>query len=361
MPLPPALPDAPSWNIGGKVATLLFLLCLLAPPFYYDDDHYRTEQLAKIAALALFALSVDLIWGYTGLLSLGQGLYFGLGAYAVGYSLKLQHAANAAKKPLIAAPDMAMPDVMEYCRLPGVPAWIAPLINIWLALGLAVLLPLAVATIFGLVTFRLRIKGVFFALITQALVLAVYTLVVNQQPYTGGVVGMTYLAKLELFGHKFVMADMYFLVTTVLVVCFLACAILVHTKFGQILTAIRDNENRVLALGYNTAMYKTFIFAISGALAGLAGALFVSAYGTTGPDSLGIAWSIEVVVWVAVGGRGTLVGAILGAVLVGLANTYFNDKYSEAWPVILGSLFIGVVLFLPEGILGGLRSLGKRL
>jgi urea transport system permease protein len=157
------------------------------------------------------------------------------------------------------------------------------------------------------------------------------------------------------------MADMYFLVTTVLVICFVACFALVHTKFGKILTAIRDNENRVLALGYNTAMYKTFIFAIAGALAGLAGALFVSAYGTTGPDSLGIAWSIEVVVWVAAGGRGTLVGAVLGAVLVGLANTYFNDKYSEAWPIILGSLFIGVVLLLPEGILGGLRTAGRRL
>ena len=217
-------------------------------------------------ALALFALSVDLIWGYTGLLSLGQGLYFGLGAYAVGYSLKLQQAAHAAGKPLLAGPDMAMPDFMEYCRLPGVPAWIAPLINIWLALGLAVLLPLAVATIFGLVTFRLRIKGVFFALITQALVLAVYTLVVNQQPYTGGVVGMTYLAKLELFGHKFVMADMYFLVTTVLVVCFLACAILVHTKFGQILTAIRVP----VTTGEKTAYLKVKQSASGFAIAGVA-------------------------------------------------------------------------------------------
>jgi len=357
-------PAAPSssrrFTILGLLLLVLFLASLYVPGFTVKS-RYWLPLFSKYMALALFALSVDLIWGYTGLLSLGQGLYFGLGAYAVGYSLKLQQAAHAAGKPLLAGPDMAMPDFMDYCRLPGVPAWIAPLINIWLALGLAVLLPLVVATIFGLVTFRLRIKGVFFALITQALVLAVYTLVVNQQPYTGGVVGMTYLAKLELFGHKFVMADMYFLVTTVLVICFVGCAILVHTKFGKILTAIRDNENRVLALGYNTAMYKTFIFAISGALAGLAGALFVSAYGTTGPDSLGIAWSIEVVVWVAAGGRGTLVGAILGAVLVGLANTYFNDKYSEAWPVILGSLFIGVVLFLPEGILGGLRSLGKRL
>src|SRR5205814_663058 len=138
-------------------------------------------------------------------------------------------------------------------------------------------------------------------LITQALVLAVYIAVVNQQPYTGGVVGMTYLAKLELFGHKFEMTSMYYLIAGALVAAFLACAALIHSKFGKVLTAIRDNEYRVLALGYNTALYKTFIFALAGSLSGLAGALFVSAYGTTGPDSLGIAWSIELNVRVAAG------------------------------------------------------------
>jgi urea transport system permease protein len=343
------------------VLLVLFLAALFLPGIMLARDRYWLPLFSKFMALALFALSVDLIWGYTGLLSLGQGLYFGLGAYAVGYSLKLQHAARAAGKPLVAGADMALPDFMEYCRLPAVPAWIAPLINIWLALALAVLLPLLAATLFGFTTFRLRIKGVYFSLITQALVLAVFTLVVNQQPYTGGVVGMTYLAKLELFGHTFHMADLYFLITGVLVLCFLACGLLVRSKFGKVLTAIRDNEHRVMALGYNTALYKTFVFALAGALAGLAGALYVSAYGTTGPDSLGIAFSIEVVVLVAVGGRGTLVGAILGAILVNLANTYINNEYKEAWPIILGGLFVGVVLLLPDGILGGLQRLARRL
>ncbi|TMQ33258.1 MAG: urea ABC transporter permease subunit UrtC [Planctomycetota bacterium] len=356
--LAPVLPSS-RVSVPRLILVFLFLAALFIPGQYYANNKYWLPLYSKYMALALFALSVDLVWGYTGLLSLGQGLYFGLGAYAVGYSLKLQQAARVADKPLLAAPDMALPDFMDYCRLPEVPVWIRPLIDIRLALTLAILLPLLISTLFGLVTFRLRIKGVFFALITQALVLAVYTLVVNQQPYTGGVVGMTYLAKLELFGHKFVMTDMYYLITTILVICFLGCALLMRSKFGKIITAIRDNENRVLALGYNTAMYKTFIFALAGALAGLSGALFVSAYGTCGPDSLGIAWSIEAVIWVAAGGRGTLVGAILGAVLVNLANTYFNDKYTNAWPIILGSLFIGVVLFLPDGIMGGLRTLGR--
>jgi urea transport system permease protein len=360
-----ATPPAKGPPLRQRVLTwillLLFLGALYLPVYRFGQDKYWLPLFSRYMALAIFAMGVDLVWGYTGLLSLGQGLYFGLGAYMAGYSLKLQRAAEAAGKPLVAGPNMALPDFMDYCRLPAVPSWIAPLINIWLALALAVVLPLIVATLFGLITFRLRIKGVYFALITQALVLAVFTLVVNQQPYTGGVVGMTYLAKLQLFGHKFQMADLYYLITTILVLCFLGCYALVHTKFGKILTAIRDNENRVLALGYNTAMYKTFIFVLAAVLSGLAGALYASAYGTTGPDSFGINFSIEIVIMVAVGGRGTLVGAILGAVLVSWANTKINDDYGKAWPIILGSIFIVVVLFMPEGILGGLRRVRSRL
>jgi urea transport system permease protein len=285
-------------------------------------------------------------------------LYFGLGVYAVGYSLKLQMTAEKAGAP---PGTVMLPDFMEYCRLPAVPFWVAPLINIWLALALAVLLPTLVAGLFGLVTFRFRIRDVYFSLITQALVLAVFTLVVNQQPYTGGVVGMTYLADLQLFGHKFQMGNLYFLVAGSLVLCFLGCAWLIHSKFGRILTAIRDNENRVLALGYNTAMYKTFIFALAGGLAGLSGALYASALGTTGPDVLGIAFSIEVVVLVAVGGRGTLVGAIIGAILVNLAKTYINDEFKNAWPIALGLLFVVVTVFMPSGIVGSLKNLPGRL
>src|SRR5262249_32208550 len=153
-------------------------------------------------------------------------------------------------------------------------------------------------------------------------------------------------------GQTFVMEKMYFLVAGTLVACYLACAGLMASKFGRILTAIRDNENRVLALGYDTARYKTFIFAVAGALAGLAGALYVSALGTAGPDTLGIGFSIEVVILVAVGGRGTLIGAVLGAILVRFTNTYVNDEFKGAWPILLGSLFVLVVVFMPDGIVG---------
>ena len=335
----------------------LFLGTLFLPGVYYAGDKYWLPLFTRYMALAIFALSTDLIWGYTGLLSLGQGLYFGLGAYMVGYSLKLQSAANEAGRKLVAAPDMALPDFMEYCRLPAVPGWIAPLINIWLALALAVILPTLVAMLFGSLTFHRRIKGVYFSIVTQALVLAVYTFVVSQQPYTGGIVGMTKLAKLELFGHRFVMLSLYNLITGILVACALLCAILMKSKFGKVITGIRDSEYRVMALGYNAAMYKTFVFALAGGLAGLAGALYVSALGTTGPDSFQIGFSIEVVIFVAVGGRGTLIGAILGAVLVNLASTYINDEFKQAWPFILGALFIIVVVFMPNGIIGVLRRI----
>src|SRR5262249_15055797 len=221
-PPPPA--EAPPQAPGSAVLRWVVLGLVLAPPslplFFFADDRYWLPLFARYMAVALFALSVDIIWGYTGLLSLGQGLYFGIGAYAIAYSLKLQRAATDMGKPLEVVPDMALPDFMLWCRLPAVPGWIAPLINIWTAIAVAIIVPTVVAYLFGLISFRRGIKGVYFSLITQALVLAVFTLVVNQQPYTGGVVGMPNLPPLELLGQKFLMVPLYLLITTSLVVCF---------------------------------------------------------------------------------------------------------------------------------------------
>jgi urea transport system permease protein len=255
---------------------------------------------------------------------------------------------------------MELPNFMAFSRLEQVPGWIAPLIDIRLALAAAVIVPTLVAFLFGVVVFWRGIKGVYFALITQGLLLAVFTFVDTQIAYCGGRVGMTYLARLELFGHTFQMESLFYLVTSILVVSFLICAWLMSSKLGRILTAIRDNENRVLALGYNTAMYKTFIFTVAAALAGLAGALYVSVVRTAGPDRFGIVFSIEVVIMVAVGGRGTLVGAILGAVLVSFAETYIGDNYREWWQISEGAIFIFAVLLMPEGIVGVLPKLIKR-
>lgn len=365
-PSPPSekVGTLPSLRQRGWMWTVLLLLALFAPPFVFADDEFRLNQFARFAALALFALSVDLIWGYTGLLSLGQGLFFGLGAYAIGYSLILQAAALKTGRPLTFGAHMAMPDFMMQCRLPGVPIWIGPLINIWLALAVAVLLPTLMATLFGWLIFARRIKGVYFSLLTQALVFAVYILVFDQRPYTGGVDGLTGLTQLKLFGYTFKGSFvLYFLIAGIVVICFLGLTALIHSKCGKILTAIRDNEYRVLALGYNTAAYKTFAFALAGALAGLAGALYVAANRSAGPQFFSITDSIEVVIFVAVGGRGTLSGALLGTFLVNLAKTYANESPAtkDYWPVLLGALFIGLVLFMPEGLVGWLRQLAERI
>jgi urea transport system permease protein len=377
--LPPLLggPAAPPRSRTAELLPWLLLFAGLAlVPVLMGSSDYRMAQFAKYLALAILALGIDLIWGYTGMLTLGQGLFFALGAYCVAYCLEMQKVAAVAG----AVPGTVAPGFMNYTNLPIThpdyhPPWalkyIAPLATTWVALTAAVVIPLVVATLFGLMTFRLRIRGVYFALITQALLYAVYTLVLNQQPLTGGFVGIKNLADLKLFGFTFNDSDsaraMYYLTAGVLVVCTFVCWLLVRSKIGKVLTAIRDSENRVLALGYTPAAYKVFIFAVAGALAGIAGALYTAANGLAGPGYLDVTLSIEFVILVAVGGRGTLFGAILGAVLVSLAKDRISElklgafNGAEYWPIVLGFLFVAVVLFLPDGIVGGLRKLSARL
>ena len=352
-------PFASSFQLGRLTLFVLFLACLYVPAFFLDP-FYRLPQFNRfLAARALFALSVDLIWGYTGLLSLGQGLYFGLGGYFVAYSLKLQKAAlDAGFDRYDWGPGMAMPDYMFQGQLNQVPMLIRPLINIYLALFLAVIVPTLVAALFGGIVFRRRIKGVYFSLITQALLYAFFTIVSTQRSYTGGVDGQPNLANLEVFGIEF---KNYFHLNMVIVslLCLFALVsyFLIQSKFGKILTAIRDNEYRVMALGYDTAMYKTFVFAFAGMMAGVAGVLSVCSTKSAGPQFFSIEESITVVIYVAIGGRGTLVGPILGALLVTVGQDRINAEFTQAWPIILGCLFIGVVLFLPDGIVGGLMNL----
>ena len=371
-------------SVPRLFAITISLALLFAPALIFDPskgpDRYWLGRTANFMALGVMALSIDLVWGYTGLLTLGQGLFFGLGAYMMAYCLTLQKAAAANG----VAVGMAPPQFMAYTGpAPNDPSYvvppalsiIAPLGNTWLAITMAILLPLVVATLFGYVIFRCRIRGVYFSLVTQTLLLAVFILVRNQQRFTGGVVGIKDLAQLHLFDWVFgpnalldpstgrpvvdpvteevsyqPMLNLNFLAAGVLVSCLLLCAWLVRTKFGKILTAIRDNENRILALGYNTAMYKTFIFALAGALAGLSGALYVVANDVCDSKYLSVGDSIEAVIWVAVGGRGTLLGAPVGAILVGFGGTTISSAVPELWPIILGLLFVVVVLFLPRGL-----------
>jgi urea transport system permease protein len=437
------MPPSPAQRLIAASRTLLVIASLgvlFAPPYFFAEptnpNVFQLGLFSKYLAWAILALSVDLVWGYTGLLSLGQGLFFGLGAYCVAYCLKMQEAASGEDLP----PGTVPPDFMEYTGpapndpdyvTPPALTWIQPLSDIWIAFAAAILLPMLVALIFGLYAFRprlrslvplllnstalfiafvapliylwwqplsasvpatlvlmvvlwailfcglassgFRIHGVYFSLITQAVLLAVFTLINNQQRVTGGKVGIQNIAELQLpelqpflqflsdlFGREVEVEDpseryagareIYYFIASVLLGCLALCALLVRTKFGKLLTAIRDNENRVLALGYNTALYKTFVFTLAGGLAGLAGGLFAAANGRAHPDYLSIANSIVAVIWVAVGGRGGLLGAVLGAILVGWANSFITSALPDYWEIVLGAIFLLVVIFLPRGL-----------
>lgn len=325
------------WLLVGYAAAVSALLCA---PLYLND--FRLNLLAKFLALAIAALGLDLIWGYTGILSLGHGVFFGLGAYAMAMHLKL--AASGGK----------LPDFMSWSGLTKLPWFWRPFESPAFAMLAGVLLPVALALLLGWFTFRNRIKGVYFTILTQALVIITTTLFVGQQAYTGGTNGITGYS--TLFGFK--LADpqtkvwLYLLTAVVLFAAFALCRYLTGSRFGRVLRAIRDGENRARFIGYNPALYQMTAFCVSAGLAGLAGMLFVLHVGIISPSMMGIVPSIEMVLWVAIGGRGTLIGAVLGAVLMNGVKSVLSETYPELWTLLIGLLFVAVVVFMPRGLAG---------
>lgn len=329
-----------SWGLPVLVLVFLALAPLVLPDF-------RLNLLGKFVAFAIAAVAIDLIWGYTGMLSLGHGVFFGLGGYAMAMYLKLE------------ASNGQLPDFMSWSGLDALPWFWQPFHSPVLAILLAMLVPGVLAAIIGVFIFRSRITGVYFSLITQALALITSLLFIGQQPFTGGTNGITNLTM--MFGlplkEASVQRGLYFASVVVLVLVYLACRSLVQARFGRVLLALRDDENRLRFSGYDTATIKMLVYAFSAAIAGLAGALFVPQVGIISPAMMGIVPSIEMVIWVAVGGRGTLIGAIIGALLVNAAKSSLSESFPDFWQYFLGALFVGVVLLFPEGLVGALRRL----
>ncbi|SEP05894.1 urea ABC transporter permease subunit UrtC [Paenibacillus sp. OV219] len=330
------------WLLAVYAASAVVLFCA---PLVLSD--FRLNLLAKFLAYAIVALGLDLIWGYTGILSLGHGVFFGLGGYAMAMYLKLEASGGR------------LPDFMDWSGLTALPWFWKPFESIGFALAAGILLPALLALVLGYVTFRNRIRGVYFTILTQALVIIMVTLFVGQQAYTGGTNGVTGYGK--LFGYSLAAPNtkrwLYFVTVAVLIGAFLICRLIVKSRFGKVLRAIRDGENRVRFIGYNPAIYQMVAFAISAGLAGLAGMLFVLHVGIISPSMMGIVPSIEMVLWVAIGGRGTLGGAVLGAVLLNSAKSTFSESYPNMWTLFLGALFVVVVVFLPKGAAGLFGSL----
>ena len=323
---------------------IVMLALLLLAPFVLSD--FRLGLLGKFLTFAILALALNLIWGYAGMLSLGHGVFFGLGGYAMGMFMKLEDSGGK------------LPDFMFWSGLEELPFFIAPFKYAWFALPMVFILPAALAGGLGYLVFRSRITGVYFALITQALALIVSILFIGQQPYTGGTNGITNYSTLlgyQVFSPGTQLA-LYFITVIALAVVYLVLRLVVNSRSGRIMIAMRDDENRVRFMGYDPAILKTIAFAASGGIAGIAGALFVPQVGIISPSSMGILQSIEIAVWVAVGGRGTPAGPIIGAVLVNAAKSGLSESFPVIWQFFLGGLFIGAVLLFPAGIMGLFRG-----
>lgn len=321
---------------------------------FFHVSNFTITVYGKYLCYAVLALSVNLLWGYTGLLSLGQSLFFSLGGYAFGMHLMLMIGKLGQYKADI-------PDFMVFLEFPkrfpetgGLPPHWIPFKSFWFATAAVIWVPALVSLIFGWLAFRSRIKGVYFSILSQALTYAACLMFFRNDFTFGGNNGLTDF-KLIL-GHEVNSPDtkrwLYIASVALLLATYLFCKWLNGTKFGLIQRAIRDSENRVLFSGYSTSSFKLFVFVVAGVIAGLGGALFVPQVGIINPSEMGTEKSLEAVVWCAVGGRQTLIGPVLGAIFVNALKSYATRAFAEQWLYILGGMFILVVLFMPRGIAG---------
>ncbi|HMG39843.1 MAG TPA: urea ABC transporter permease subunit UrtC [Acidimicrobiales bacterium] len=333
------------WIARG--ALVLFAVVLFAWPDVLDDPT-RTRQWAEYLCYAMIAVGLDIAWGYGGMLALGQGVFFGLGAYAMGMYLSLEQ-----------VPDGAVPQFMSlYGDQTSLPLIWQPFQSLWAAWILAVVVPMVVAGLLGWLVFRRRVRGPFFAILTQATALVFWLLLIGQLKVTAGTNGLTNFS--TIFGRsKYEPGTsryLYGLAAGALIAVVLVGRQLVRSRYGRLLVALRDNEDRVRFLGYDPARAKTVAFVVAAGMAGLAGAFAAPIIGIVAPDQFTVLPSILMIAWVAVGGRGTLYGAVLGALLVSWGKTSFSESRPDDWVYLQGLMFVVVIAWLPGGVVGLLRS-----
>jgi urea transport system permease protein len=334
----------------AAIAVLVPILNLALPPYspFYVSSYF-VALFGKYLCYALLALSIDLIWGYCGILSLGHGAFFALGGYAMGMYLMRQ----VGTRGVYAHP--VLPDFMVFLNWPELPVYWYGFQHFPYALLMVVLVPGALAFVFGWFAFRSRVTGVYLSIITQALTFALMLGFFRNNFGFGGNNGLTDFKDILGFNVQApgTRAALFATSCVALAIGFLICRVIVSSKFGKVLVAIRDAEARTRFLGYRVEAYKLLVFTLSACMAGVAGALYVPQVGIINPSEFSPANSIEAVIWVAVGGRGTLTGAVVGAVLVNYGKTYFTSGIlAPYWLFVLGGLFIAVTLLLPRGIVG---------
>ena len=319
-------------NRGSHICFTVIVVILALTPLLLSAGVISSSSfvlfLGKCIAFSIVAIGLDLIWGYTGILSLGHGLYFALGGYAMAMFLKLQ------------ATDGKITSFMQTGGMTELPLIWKPFLSTPLAMILVIAVPAVLAGVIGFFIFRNRIKGVYFSIISQALTWAAYSLFTGLQSYTGGKMFIMFYSSLAI-----------------LVLIYALSAFLMQRKFGKLLIAIRDGENRTYFSGYCVSRYKNVIYVFSAVLAAIAGAVFVNFNGSITPAQMTISYSITMVIWVAVGGRGTLVGAVLGAFLINICDYNFSSgTMVEIWQYILGAIFVLTILFFKGGLVGIVRD-----
>src|SRR5512138_3390773 len=335
--------------IVAALGILIPLFNLLLPEgSFFQVPTYLVALFGKYICYAILALSIDLIWGYCGILSLGHGAFFALGGYAMGMYLMRQ----IGTRGVYANP--ILPDFMVFLNWPELPVYWYGFQYFAYAMLMVVLVPGVLAFVFGWFAFRSRVTGVYLSIITQALTFALMLGFFRNNFGFGGNNGLTDFKDILGFNVQAETTRNALLVVSclALAICFLICRAIVTSKFGKVLVAIRDAEARTRFLGYRVEAYKLFVFTLSACMAGVAGALYVPQVGIINPSEFAPGNSIEAVLWVAVGCRGTLVGPIIGAFAVNFGKTYLTGALPEIWLFALGALFIAVTLFLPKGIVG---------
>ncbi len=346
-----ALDKKAIWVIGIflAVAILVPMANLLIPPGQFGHvPTYMVSLMGKYLSYAILALALDLVWGYCGILSLGHSAFFALGGYAMGMYLMRQIGSRGVYG------NPVLPDFMVFLNWKELPWYWLGFDNFWFAMAMVVLVPGLLAFVFGFFAFRSRVTGVYLSIITQAMTFALLLAFFRNDMGFGGNNGLTDFK--DILGvpvqAQTTRVTLFAATAIALALSFLVCSLIVNSKLGKVMVAVRDAESRTRFLGYRVEYVKLFAFTVSAIMAGVAGALYVPQVGIINPGEFDPANSIEVVIWTAVGGRGTLVGPIIGAIVVNLGKSWFTTTLPELWLFALGALFVFSTLFLPKGIVG---------
>lgn len=339
--------------LGGKnhAVSFLFLAVLILIIFPMFLDTFRLNLMGKYLTFAFAAVSLVLLWGYGGILSLGQGIFFGIGGYAMAMFLKLE--ASSPEFTVIQT-TQGIPDFMDWNQIYQLPWFWVPFESFAFTLLAIFVLPALFAYIIGFAMFKRRVSGVYFAIITQALTVILTVLIVGQQGFTGGINGITDLRTLNGWDIRDDSSKLilYFINALLLLGVIMVSKFILTSKLGRLLLAMKDKEDRVRFSGYDVSNFKIFVFCVSAVIAAIGGAMFTLQVGFMSPSFVGVVPSIEMVIFAAVGGRMSLIGVVYGSILVNLGKTGFSETFPELWLFLMGGLFIAVVMFFPNGLAG---------